>query len=360
MERTSSVSGARLREAFRRVAPVALLGVFPALVLMLLLVREWADRQVAADFHWGLYPQAQALLHSGVPFDPPGTVIDGQNSIYTVFAALMAGPFTLLPVGLADVLVTAALIAAALLSLYVVGVRDWRVYGVIFFWPPVLSAIQTGNLTLVLCLLAALAWRYRDRRLAPGLLVGLAFALKVFVWPLGVWLLATRRFAAAAAAFAVGACSILLMLPFGSPIAYFELVHRTADIMAKGSFSIYLLLGADGTARFAWLAVAATALVGAVFVDDRSSFTLGVVGCVLFSPIVWLHYFALLVLPLAVARPRFGPLWLVPIAYWLVPFGEPARWQIVVALATMLLIVVMLVRERIAREQPSAAHPEAA
>jgi hypothetical protein len=354
------VSGARLRQAFHRVAPLALLGVFPVLVLLLLLVKEWIDRQVAADFHWGLYPQAQALLHSGIPFDPPGTVIDGQNSIYTVFAALVAAPFTLLPVGVADVLVTVALIAAAMGALRVVGVRDWRVYGVIFLWPPVLSAIQTGNLTLVLCLLAALAWKYRDRRLAPGLLIGLAFALKVFVWPLAVWLLATRRFAAAAAALVVGGCSILLMLPFGSPIAYFELVHRTADIMAKGSFSIYLLLGAYGTARFAWLVVAATALVAAVFVEDRSSFTLGVVGCVLFSPIVWLHYFAFLVLPLAVARPRFGPLWLVPLAYWLVPFGEPTRWQILVALATMLLLVVRLVRERVATERPTGVHPEAA
>jgi alpha-1,2-mannosyltransferase len=339
---------------------VALLGAFPVLVLLLLLITEWNDRQVAADFHWGLYPQARALLHSGVPFDPPGATIDGQNSIYTVFAALAAAPFTLVTVGVADVLVTAGLVAAALGALYVVGVRDWRVFGVILLWPPVLSAIQTGNLTLVLCLLAALAWRYRHRRLAPGVLVGLAFALKVLVWPLAVWLLATRRFAAAAASFVVGAGSILLILPFGSPIAYFELVHRTADIMARGSFSIYLLLGADGTARLAWLAVAAIVLAAAVFVDDRSSFTLGMAGCILFSPVVWLHYFAFLVVPLAVARPRFGRLWLVPLAYWLVPFGEPTRAQILVALGAMFVIVIALVRGRAAPVRPGGARPEAA
>jgi hypothetical protein len=334
-----------MREAFACIGPPLLLGVFPVLVLALLLITEWRDDEIAADFHWGLYPQARDFFHSGIPFDPPGATIDGQNSIYTLFTAILTGPFTLLSVDAAGILVTAGLIVVAAATLHVLGVRDWRVYGAIFLWPPTLSAIQTGNLTLPLCLLAALAWKYRHRRLLPGLLVGLAVAIKVFVWPLAIWLLATRRFAAAAASLAVGAASVLLILPFGSPIAYFELVQRTADIMAHGSYSLYLLLGAGTAARLAWLALAAIVLAGAFIVDDRASFTLATIACVLFSPIVWVHYFAFLVVPLAIARPRFGPLWLVPLAYWLVPFGEPARWQIVVALAALFVVAFALVRE---------------
>lgn len=34
---------------------------------------------------------------------------------------------------------------------------------------------------------------------------------------------------------------------------------------------------------------------------------------------MWLHFFALLVIPLAIARPRFDGAWLLPLALWLVP-----------------------------------------
>ena len=40
------------------------------------------------------------------------------------------------------------------------------------------------------------------------------------------------------------------------------------------------------------------------------------------SPIVWMHYFLLLLVPLALARPRLSALWLVPFAYY--PLGETA------------------------------------
>ena len=35
-----------------------------------------------------------------------------------------------------------------------------------------------------------------------------------------------------------------------------------------------------------------------------------------FSPIVWLDYYALTALPLAIARPRLGIAWFLPIAMW--------------------------------------------
>ena len=44
----------------------------------------------------------------------------------------------------------------------------------------------------------ALAWRYRERARVAGLAVGVAVAAKLFVAPLVVWLLLTRRFRAAA------------------------------------------------------------------------------------------------------------------------------------------------------------------
>jgi hypothetical protein len=40
------------------------------------------------------------------------------------------------------------------------------------------------------------------------------------------------------------------------------------------------------------------------------------------SPIVWIHYFLLLLVPLALTRPRLSLLWVVPFAYE--PLGESA------------------------------------
>ena len=57
-----------------------------------------------------------------------------------------------------------------------------------------------GNLTLLLVPMVAFAWRWRDYWLRTGLLIGLAIATKLFVWPLIFWLVGTRRYRAAGAA----------------------------------------------------------------------------------------------------------------------------------------------------------------
>ena len=70
--------------------------------------------------------------------------------------------------------------------------------------PVVVHGLYFGNLTILLVLLVALAWRYRDEARLAGLALGVAVAAKLFVWPLVVWLLLTRRFRAAAWAVGFG------------------------------------------------------------------------------------------------------------------------------------------------------------
>ena len=77
-----------------------------------------------------------------------------------------------------------------------------------------IGEIRISHLTPVLCLLAALVWRYRDSTVRPGLALGLAGAVKFFLWPLGLWLLALRNARAALLAAVVAAASLLLVLPF--------------------------------------------------------------------------------------------------------------------------------------------------
>ena len=37
------------------------------------------------------------------------------------------------------------------------------------------------------------------------------------------------------------------------------------------------------------------------------------------EPIVWLHYLVVLLVPLAIARPRFSAIWLLPVLLWVSP-----------------------------------------
>jgi hypothetical protein len=74
----------------------------------------------------------------------------------------------------------------------------------------------------------------------------------------------------------------------------------------------------------------AAALVARREHDGRRSFALTIAATILFSPVVWLHYFALLIVPVAIQRPRFGPLWLLPLLLWPCPvmISGPTWWPL--------------------------------
>ena len=222
-----------------RVAPLVLFGLIPvafllgALVVVLGIERVRVRLPLRAVSAGPPAPLGRRSVRSA------RRVITGHNAIYTTFTAAVATPITLLPPLVADVVFTRSLIAAGAACLWVLGVRDWRVYGVVAMWAPVISAVQTANVTLVLALLMALAWKYRDRRFLPGVFVGLAVAVKLFPWPLIVWLVASRRYAASAAALGVTVLSLLLIVPFGSPLDYFRLMRRLGETFGPDTYSLY-------------------------------------------------------------------------------------------------------------------------
>ena len=80
---------------------------------------------------------------------------------------------------------------------------------------------------------------------------------------------------------------------------------------------------------------------------DVATLTLALAAGLAASPIVWAHYFLLLLVPLALARPRLSALWAVPLAYY--PLGETAwpagdaRKLALALLTTLLLLAVPLV-----------------
>lgn len=300
-----------VRAALRRGLTVAALAALPAAVIVTMFVVAAKTGPLAWDFRNELYPQAKTLLDGDNPW-PEG--------LWPPLATVVAMPFTVLPSEAAGVAFALGGIGCMALALWLVGVRDWRVYGAVGLWPPVLGDIRIAHLTPLLCLLAALVWRYRDRPLLSGFALGLAGGLKFFLWPLGVWLVATGRYRAAAAAVVVAAASLLAVVPFASIDEYVDTLRHVRSAFDQDSYSPFGLLTqlglSDAVAHLVTYAVGGTLLVLTWF---RRSFALAIGAALVLSPIVWLDFYALVAIPLAIARPRLSWVWFLPLLAWGLP-----------------------------------------
>jgi hypothetical protein len=210
--------------------------------------------------------------------------------------------------------------------LLLLDVRDWRSYAIGFLWWPTIIGIQTGNLTLPLLFGLAVLWRYRDRPVAAALAAGLVVALKLFFWPVLVWLVATRRYRAAALAALV--TGLLIIVPwagigFAGLRGYPHLLSAVSSSEGPRSYSV-------------------AALLHAVVPSWTAAVTLAIVAVLVLTPLLEMHYFAILLVVLALYRREFGIAWVVPLLIW----GAPATTAgstvqvvhvLVVAAATLVL-----------------------
>jgi len=331
---------ARMWLVFKRFAPVGFLGVLPLLVLIVAARAAVHAGDLGVDFRGELYPEAKLVLHGADPFPGPhADLAAGVNRIFPPPAALLLAPLTFLAPAVATASFVAFLLLALLATVRVLGVTDWRAYGTLLLWPSSIAALQTGNLTILLGLLVAVAWRYRDRAYVSGIAIGAAIALKFFLWPVLVWMLARRRYRAAAAGTAVACSSLLLVLPFTSIGDYLRLLDRLGNTFAPSSYNLIGLMvqsGLGGLAVAKLVAEGVGALVLAL-AYARRSLPLSIAAALVLSPIVWLHYFVLLLIPLGMRYPRLSIAWFVPLGLFVCPgSGAVTRaWEIVVALVVL-------------------------
>ena len=91
--------------------------------------------------------------------------------------------------------------------------------------------------------------------------------------------------------------------------------------------------------------------------DERKSLAVAVVVSVLATPILWMHYLILLVVPIALARPRLAMMWALPIVLWVTgkPESNGVLWRITFAIALIAITAVVALRERDQVER--AEHP---
>jgi hypothetical protein len=361
-------AGSRRRGAVR-AAEHGVFVVAPALLTVWLLVFVWRYQTQAVDFRLQFLPAGVAVLHGASPYAAMNATIHPATAFpYPAATALLFALFAAIPSGASGALYVALCIAAPLATLWVLDVRDLRLYGFVLALGPVVVGWQTANLTLPLMLGVALTWRYRDRPVVAGALAGLLVSLKPFLWPLALWLIATRRYGAALWGLAAGALLNAIawaIVGFGQ---FRELVKVTVSVTntfhrwGYSTAAIAMHLGAS-RALATGLAVAAAAGLATACVAvgrrryDRLAMLLACDLMLAASPIVWSHYFALMIVPLAILSPRLSTAWALQLAFWCCPVTEAATWQCVIALLVTATTSWQLVRKDRTADCATAEHP---
>lgn len=342
----------------RLAAEKLLLGFLPAaLLIVLVAARYLIGRHLGFDFR-PLWEASRDLFHGASPYPAPhaAALHNEQQFVYPPVAAVLAAPLAVFPFGVAAALFAAGEVAATVLTLRLLGVRDWRCYGVTFLWYPVLQNFLIGSITSLLALGLAVAWRYRDDRRVSVFVSAALIVTKVFLWPLLFWLAATRRWRTAIWALGLALVSVALswaLVGFAGLTSYPRLLDELSRLESWKSYSavaLGLVLGlSTGEAR-ALAIIAGAAVIAAMLVvgylrrdgpeSDRHTFVLAIAAAFLFSPIVWTHYLALLIVPIAITRRTLTPLWFVPLAMWATTGQSNGQaWQVVLGLAVWSVVL---------------------
>jgi hypothetical protein len=304
------------------------------------------------DFHT-FWLAARDVLHGRSPYPASLPHVAEQKTfrpfVYPAPAAYALAPLAILPYPVANALFALIGIAAVAGALVLLDIRDWRCYGAVFAWPAVWSSMINGAVSSLLVLACAALWRYRSRPYVAGSLVAALVVFKLYLWPLGVFLLVTRRYRASLAAVVVGAVATLgswALLGFAGFRQYPQLLDRLTSLVADQSYSPYAFFRALGAsppaARYAMLGLGALLLVaiaawGRRADGERAAFIAAVAASLVLTPIVWPHYLVLLVVLVALAQPTFGAVWIGPIALWTTmpawSGGSPVRIGAVLAIS---------------------------
>jgi hypothetical protein len=299
-------------------------------------------------------------------------ILAGMACSYPALSVLGFAPFSLVSPVVGSAVFVGASLFACLAALRLLGIRDWRLYAVSVLSWPVISGWQTANLSLIQMAGIAAAWRWRDRPLRVALVVGLLVSIKPVVWPLGLWLLATRRYRAGLLSVAVALALNLVSwaaLGFGRLGDWLHLVSVQSGLLHDWGYGLpalasHLGIGQGPAGYVQIIASVALALVclrvgRAVGGEgDRRALTLAVALMLLASPIVDNHYLAWLLVPLAIARPRLHPVWLVSLVlFWFCPTQGAFGGEIALAWISAIGLTVWMLRTRRASE-PGMASPE--
>jgi hypothetical protein len=300
------------------------LGAFAVVSVVLIVL----SRQGAAANGGDLcrdYISAAQLLHGHDPYAPSDACGVLRYSPHPPLALLLLVPLAWLSVGTValvwDLLMLAALIAA-LWIIWDEALADlaprWAALGLaaLAFWPPLLDTWLEAQISPLVLLLLALAWRAR-RHGQPGAAgAWLALAALIRLYPILLFIdpLVRREWRVAVGGVIAGLGVTLLTLPIIGPAEYLRYITRAAPGASAdwindahnvslrgwlgqlfvGGNTIHPVLSAPEIVTPLY-ALGALALVG-LLVWQRS-WLLGIPVMLVISPLAWPHYFIVLLLP---------------------------------------------------------------
>lgn len=329
----NTVGPGGLRRAVEKCLPPFVFVVLP-LAAVGLLLRDLLPHLDQTDTYWDFHVfwhAGSAVLHGHSPYPPPSAAVLAHESsfVYPAPAALVMVPFALLSFTPSSIIFALLMIASIPVALRIVGVRDYRCYGIALLSAPFANALVVGAISPALVIGVALLWRYRDHTLGAAAAVAAIIMLKLFLWPFLLWLAFTRRFKAALLSVVLMAVVTLgswAVLGFAGFLDYKNILSILTHLLEGKGYSLVALglsLGAGTTVARAlpWIvggaALGLIALRGRAPGADRWTFVVATGAAFALSPIVWLHYFVLLYIPIAIARPRLSWLWALPLTLWL-------------------------------------------
>jgi hypothetical protein len=298
-----------------------------------------------------------AVLHGHSPYvQPTVQLLTGDDRfVYPEPFALLFAPFSVLGPIASSLAFLALSVGAVVLAVRLLGVTDWRCPGIALLGAGAYGSLVIGSVGPLLLLATAASWRFRDRWHA-GIWLALAAAAKVFLWPLLVWLVVTRRLRglAAAAMTLVAIVGLWALLDLRGLKEYPMTLRVLDEVERWKSYSPgSLVISVGGSAVASHLVALAIALIGAIGIfalrkNDRAAVTAWVAVALLATPILWMHYLVLLVVPIGLVRPRLSPLWGLPILLWIAggPEASGSIWKITITLAIILSATAIALRSR--------------
>ena len=233
------------------------------------------------------------------------------------------------------------------------GITKVAVFGAAALSRAITVDIALGNVSTLLLLPLALAWRWLDRPLG-AVAQAVAIAIRPTLGIILIWQLLRRRWRPVVWTVAAGVGIMALTLPFTGLGSYFDYVavlrNLTGALGVTGNHdlgSTAQLLGADEPTAtlvlFGGYAIAVAAILLSLRRDSEVGFMVAVGASMLLSPLLWGHYLALVALPAALLASR-GQWWglVLPFLTWVPLILQPA----VVVLATVLPLLARSVPAR--------------
>ncbi|GAA4418138.1 glycosyltransferase 87 family protein [Actinokineospora soli] len=266
----------------------------------------------------------EAWMAGGDPYGPmpPTSVGAALPYLYPPPSLIVFVPLTLVPLAVADVIATALTVVALVATIYVVIARCWPratavdvagatalVLPIALLLEPVRETLTFGQINIWLMALVAVDCLARHPRWPRGLLVGLAFALKLTPAAFVLFFLLRRDFRAAVVTIASGAAFVALGFVFAwkDSVAYwFTGAGPTAGVSGSPFGTNQTILAAlrrlvipETAQTVLWVAlvgvVVGVAVLLMVRLDTPSALVVNGVLALLIAPTAWSHHWVFIV-----------------------------------------------------------------